>query len=154
LEDADRSSGPRMPWSELLRRLQMCNPAIRVKDGSAGSLALYVKKNSDEYTEADVLMLQNPIMARHMNLQVPKDDFFIHHKYVGGFEMHPMPEYASVAIDSSHLATREFRGWRSVLISLVRARVISYQSAIEQFGDPAGDKRAGRWFEQTHNFKQ
>ena len=142
LEDRDRSSGRRMPWTEVVGRLLRCNPGIKVRDGAPGSIALYFHKRHEDYKESDFDYASRP-----------KDDFYIHHKYVGGFEMHPMPEYSSIEIDSSHLPTREFRSWRSVLIGLIKARVITYASAIEHFGDPAGDRRSNRWFEQLQEYR-
>lgn len=154
LEDVERSSGPRMPWQEVIRRLLICNPAIRVKDGTPGNVALYFKKRSDEYTEVDEVLLHSPAAARTLNIPVPADDFFIHHKYIGGFERHPMPEYAHVSVDSSGLPLREYRGWRSILISLIKERVITYGSAVAHFGNPEGDSRSGRWFEQLQKHRQ
>ncbi|MFZ1973842.1 MAG: hypothetical protein WAU89_13410 [Candidatus Acidiferrales bacterium] len=154
LEDAERSAGPRMPWQEVIHRLQLCNRDIRVKDGAPGNIALYFKKRSDEYTEDDLLMLNSPATARAMNIPVPADNFFIHHKYIGGFEMHAMPEYAHISVDTSGLPLREFRSWRSVLIRLIKERIITYQSAIQQFGNPESDQRSGRWFEQLANYRQ
>src|ERR1700678_1106672 len=55
LEDVERSAGPRMPWTDLIRRLKSCNPGIHVKDGIPGNVALYYKKHSDEYTDSDLL---------------------------------------------------------------------------------------------------
>src|ERR1700730_12694506 len=48
LEDAERSAGPRMPYQEVLRRLLKCNPNIQIKDGSPGSVALYILKHPSE----------------------------------------------------------------------------------------------------------
>lgn len=154
LEDVDRSSGPRMPWTELIRRLQKCNPGIRVKDGMAGNVALYFRKRSDEMTEADEMVLLAPSAARAMNIPVPDDPFFVHHKYVGGFKKEPMPEYAHVTVDTSEVAHREVRGWRSVLLALIKQRIITYQAAIDEFGNPESDKRSSRWFEQVAEYRQ
>ena len=143
LEDAERACGPRLNWTEVLRRLQKCNPQIQVKDGMPGSVALYLRKKSWEFTESDQLGDQRP-----------KDPFFIDHKYVGGFPKHEMPEYSFVDIDTSHLPTREHRGWRSVLIALIKTGAITYESAIKEFGDPTGDSRSGRWFDQVGKFKK
>jgi hypothetical protein len=136
LEKSDRSLGPRLYFTEILRRLWKCNPRIRVKEGSAGSLALYVQKRKDEYRESDY----EPS---------PNGAFFLDHKYVGGLLKEWLPEWGHVTIDTSLVAHHEVRGWRSVLIALIKAKVITYQSAIEQFGDPFHDQRSQFWFEQT-----
>lgn len=153
LEDRERAGGPRMPWTELLSRIRKCNPAIQVKDGKEGSLALYLHKREDEYTDIDNILLWQPSVAHAMNIPVPKDEFFIHHKYLTGFDKHPMPEYSYVTVDSSHIAHREYRSWRSVLIALIKAKAITYAAAIEEFGDPSGDKRCTRWFEQLQKYR-
>jgi hypothetical protein len=154
LEDPERSSGPCIQWDRLIGRLKRCNPGIQVRDGIPGNVALYFRKRPDEYTEADDVVLTNPELARAMNIPVPEDDFFVHHKYVGGFEMKPMPEWAHVTLDSSEIAHREVRGWRSVLLALIKARVITYEAAVAEFGDPQADSRSGRWFDQMQKFKQ
>jgi hypothetical protein len=123
-------------------RLWQCNPKIRVKEGSAGSVALYILKHPSEVETAE-----------QIGEQRPKDDFFIFHKYVGGFEKKPMPEWSHVTLDTSGLPVREVRGWRSVLMRLIKSRVIAYRSAVEQFGNPETDQRSGRWFEQLAKFK-
>jgi hypothetical protein len=142
LEDPERSGGARLEWRDFLHRLQNCNPGILPKDGKPGSVALYVRKRSEELSESDF----DPATR-------PDDEFFIYHKYVGGFEQEPLPEYSSIGIDSSHLATGEWRGWRSVLLGLIKARVISYREALREFGDPTFDARSTRWFEQTADYR-
>jgi hypothetical protein len=154
LEDPERSSGTRLQWQEVIRRIQLCNPGIRVKDSQGGNaVALYLRKRNDEYTESDEIMLTAPEIARAMNIPVPEDDFFIHHRYLTGFDKHPMPEYSHVTLDSSHIAHREYRSWRSVLLALIKARAITYASTIQHFGDPESDKRSGRWDEQTQMYR-
>jgi hypothetical protein len=136
LQQIERSAGPRIHTSELIKRLQKINPGIHVKDGKWGSVALYYKKKRFEYKESD--FFETP----------PNGEFFTHHKYVGGFELGWLPEWGHVTVDSSNVALHEVRGWRSVLISLIKAKVISYQAAITEFGNPVGDKRSRFWFEQ------
>jgi hypothetical protein len=154
LEDPDRSLGPRLQWKQLIQRILLCNPQIKVKDSQFGrAIALYIRKRPDEYTEIDNIILWQPEVARLMNIPVPADSFFIHYKYLTGFNKHEMPEYSHVTVDSSHIAHREYRSWRSVLLALIKARAITYSAAIEHFGNPESDKRSGRWFEQTQRFR-
>lgn len=143
LEQSERSAGPRMGWTELLRKLWKCNPQIRVKDGSPGSIALYILKKPWESEESD-----------YTSEDRPKDDFFVDHKYVGGFQKESMPEYSHVTLDTSNLPVRELRGWRSVLIKLIKAGVISYRAAIQEFGDPSLDQRSRFWCEQLAQFRR
>lgn len=141
LEDVERASGPRIQWADLIARLQKLNPNIRVKDGVEGSVALYLKKRPEEYTPADLSRFEVP----------PNGQFFIDHKYVTGFPKQPLAEWSTVTVDTSHVAHREQRSWRSVLLSFIKQRAFSYRAAIEEFGDPTGDVRAyraGGWFDQ------
>jgi hypothetical protein len=142
LEDPERSAGPRMPYTELIRRLQKLNPAIKVRDGIPGNVALYFPKTREEW-DAGSNYGDNPI-----------DDFFLDHKYITGFKKEPLPEYAHVLLDSSLLPTREARGWRSVLLPFIKGRIITYQQAMEEFGDPSNDKRSGLFLEQIQKHKQ
>jgi hypothetical protein len=143
LEDHERSAGPRMPWTELIRKLQRCNHGLQVRDGSANAVALYVRKKPHEFTDAD-----------RLGEVPPNGEFYMDHRYVSGFEKHEMPEYSHISLDTSMLPTREYRGWRTVLLALIQAEAITYPSAIREFGDPSGDKRSTRWLEQTRQFRQ
>lgn len=142
LENPDREYGPRIPHDMLMLRLAKLNTAISFKDGSLGNIAVYFPRNTDELTEA-------------LHEGGPKDEFFIFNKYVGGFPKTEIPEYSYVDLDTSKLATREHtRSWRSVLIGLIKAGVLSYQKAIAEFGDPATDQRSARWFRETTEWRQ
>jgi hypothetical protein len=139
LEDPSRSAGPRLYYTEVLRRLWKLNLALRVEDGSDGQVAIYRPKRYDEYD------------WEQFDPHAPKSwrwDF----EYVTGMEKGWIPEYAHVTVDTSNLAKREVRGWRSVLIALIKARAISYRGTIQEFGDPSNDQRSMRWFEQLQKF--
>lgn len=140
LEDPNRSAGPRMYYTEIIRRLLKLNPELRIEDGKAGSVAIYRPKRHDEY-DYEQFDPKAPTQWRW--------DF----EYVTGFEKDWIPEYPHVLLDSSKLATREVHGWRSTLIALIKARAISYGGAIKEFGDPSGDSRSGRWFEYLSKFQ-
>jgi hypothetical protein len=151
LEDFNRSQGPRLQFTEIISRLRHAAPALRVLDGSLGNVALYFPRNQREYKE----------VVRESDGS--QDGFFLYHKYVSGMPKAGIPEYASVDIDTSHLPTREGwmtngafvqgHSWRSVLIALMRAGVISYSAAVRQFGDVGTDKRGWRWNEQTRPWR-
>jgi hypothetical protein len=141
LEDPDRATGSQMAWQEVIRRLQRCNPAIRVKDGIPGNVAIYIPKKHGEYHESD---FADP----------PEDEFFLHHRYITGFPKQPLSEYSYVDLDTSLLPTREHRGWRSVLIALIKAGAIKYRDSIREFGNPELDQRSGRWFQQVSKFNR
>lgn len=135
LEDPDRSSGARLYYTEVLRRLQSINPGIRVKDGIPGNIAIYVRKRNDEYDMEE--------------WDPSHDTFFWHHRYVTGCPKSYLPEFSHVLLDTSHLPTREVRSWRSLLIALIKAGAVSYNEAIQSFSNPTGDQRCGRWFDHV-----
>src|SRR6185437_14497578 len=80
LENPERSSGSRMAYSELLRRLMLICPELTARDGSAGNLALYYPRDVDELDEA----------CREGGCT---DIFFILNKYVGGIPKEELPEW-------------------------------------------------------------
>lgn len=132
LEDQDRSSGPRMHPSELVLRLRKANKELFVRDGGVpGCVALYV------YVEP------------RLREEGSEDHPF---NYVGGFKWEPLPEFSSITTDEWGVAKREFRSWRSVVIDLIKTKVITYTKAVELFGEPTGS-RAHRWFDQLRAHK-
>jgi hypothetical protein len=142
LEDTERSAGPRMAYQELVRKLQKINLNIVVKDGSPGNIALYVLKTRKELAES--VNEDSGDMTRH----AWHKDF----KYVTGCPKEPIPEYSTVTTDERGVANRELRGWRSVLIAMVKAKAITYQQAQEEFG-PAVGKRSWRYEEQLQQHR-
>lgn len=139
LEDPNRAAGPRLYYKEIVRRIRKINPAIQVLDGSPGSVAIYRPKSNREVIE---------------DVHETESTFFTAHVYVTGMEKDWLPEYSYVALDTSNLPTREIRGWRSILIALIKSRAIKYEAAIEEFGDPFNDQRSKRWFEQLNPIKE
>lgn len=133
LEQQERSAGPRMEPSEFIRRVRKENSQLIVRDGGViGSVALYVYVEPKDRMEGS------------------EDEPF---KYVGGFPWHPLPEFAHLIVDDRGLPKREYRGWRSALISLIKAKVLTYHQAVRQFGEPIG-QRADRWFSELRGHKQ
>jgi hypothetical protein len=143
LENSERSGGARMSVNELIRKITRLNYNIRVEDGSPGNIAVYVLKTNKELAES--YNEDNGDTTRHAWHQ--------RFKYVTGVAKEPLPEYATITVDERGLPKREIRGWRSVLISLVKARALSYQQAIDEFGDANG-QRSWRWHEQLRGYKQ
>ena len=139
LEDTDRSAGPRLYYAEILRRLRILNPRLAVLDGIEGNVALYRPLEPWEYDPEQ--------------WDEEKPDWFNQYKYVGGMAKNWLPEYSHVLLDTSNLPTREIRGWRSVLLALIKSRTIAVEGAIQQFGDPSNDQRSGRWEEQVWEFR-
>ena len=141
LEDPSRALGPRIQFSEMVSKLKRIIPGLHVVDGSPGSVALYFPRNRQEFEDAQ------------RGWQNDRDYFFLKHKYVGGFPKEPLQEYSTVDIDNAMLATKENRGWRSVLITLIKQGVVTYKAAVKEFGDTGTDQRGWRWREQLASFK-
>ena len=140
IEDPERALGPRLQFSEFVSRLKRVIPALKVLDGSPGNVALYFPRNSAELKEATQAWTAD------------RDVFFLVNKYVGGFPKQEIQEYSTVDIDNARLATKEHRGWRSVLMNLITAGVVSYRAVVKEFGDCGTDQRGWRWREQLQRF--
>lgn len=142
LQNEKRSEGSRLAFSQLLQKLQRIAPDLQARDGLPGNVALYYPRTAEQLDAALREGGQN-------------DLFFIFNKYVGGFPKEELPEWGYVDIDTSLIATREhLRGWRTVLIGLIRAGVISYQQAIDEFGDPATDPRNVVWMKKLEEWRE
>src|SRR5579859_1726396 len=119
LEDPERGLGPKLQYTEFISRLRLIAPRMVAVDGSPGNVALYFPRTRRDYE--DTLKEWDWEQDRKL------DPFFRFMRYVGGFPKQELPEYSTVDIDTSLLPTREKRGWRSVLITLIKQAVISYQ---------------------------
>lgn len=140
LVDADRSTGARLPSGEFITRLQKINPAILVKDGIPGNVALYVRKSEAEMIRDGYDLL--------------RPQWWNEHKYVTGFPTEPLAEWGHLTTDTDGIAEKEVRGWRSALIALIKAKAFTYEAAIAEFGDPIEDTRSRFWFEQLQGYRK
>jgi hypothetical protein len=150
LADQERSEGPRLNWTDLLRRLQKLNHGIQVRDGlvddkGVKAVSLYLKKRPDEYTPEEI--------ADPLAMTPPNGVFFLDHRYIGGFMQQEMSEWGHVLTDNTEVAVRERRGWRSVLMTLIQSCVITYAQAVKEFGEPKFDKRATFWNEEMQEYR-
>jgi hypothetical protein len=142
LQDAKRSEGARLSYTELLTRLQKIVPDLVAREGSAGNLALYCPRNTDQLDAA-------------LREGGSSDFFFIFNRYVGGMPKEELPEWGYVDIDTSLVATREhLRGWRTILIGLIRCGVLSYADAVAEFGDPSADQRNTVWMKKLLEWRE
>jgi hypothetical protein len=139
LIQADRSQGSRLHYGELITRLRRLCPSLLVKDGIEGNVALYIRKS------------QNEMAASGYDLSMPQ--WYNENKYATGFPKGWIPEWGHLTTDTDNRAEHEIRGWRSVLIALIKTRAITYAAAVNEFGDPSGDQRAQYWMEQLLEFK-
>lgn len=72
-------------------------------------------------------------------------------KYLSGFFTDRLlPEYSSVLSNEAGLATREIRGWRTVLLAMFHSGAVSLSQLKAVFGDANG-QRSKLWREQTQS---
>ncbi len=140
LADADRSTGARLYFTEIIARLQKIKPVFLVKDGIPGNVALYVRKTAGE------------MAASGYDLTRPQ--WHNEHKYITGFPKDWLPEWGHLTTDTDGIADKELRGWRSVLMAIIKSEAIGYAEAVAEFGDPADDQRSRFWFEQLATYKK
>lgn len=142
LEDPTRTLGPRLQFSEFVSRLRRLVPSLKVLDGSPGNVALYAPRNSKE------------LEAATLSWQHDKSVFFLRNKYVGGFPKKEIHEYSGLDVEEfTHLANKEIRGWRTVLIMLIQQGLVSYKTVVKEFGDVGTDRRGWRWLEATRKWR-
>ncbi len=142
LSDPNRSAGPRLSWNEVIFRLRKANPSLLFKDGSAGNIAVYVPLNRQELAERDV-----------DEVDYAKPEWHRDHRYVAGFSKDWLPEYSHVEVNDRNLPVREIRGWRTVLLSLLKAKAITLPNVNRYFGAPTGS-RAWSWNTQLHELQE
>lgn len=66
----------------------------------------------------------------------------------------PLPEFSWLETDSWGIATREGeRGWRTVLLRLIKAGFLKYPAVKAEFGEPTG-QRSKLWFQQLREYRQ
>jgi hypothetical protein len=138
LDKPERSHGSRLYYSVLLRKLTALYPNFLVKDGLPGNVAVYRPKTESEKL-SDGYDMARP--AWHNNS-----------KYMTGFPKDWIPEWGHYLNDTDGVAEREVRGWRSILIAMIKQGLFTYAAAIEEFGNPEHDQRSRFWFEQLSEY--
>lgn len=65
----------------------------------------------------------------------------------------PLPEFSWLETDKWNIATREGeRGWRTVLIRLIKGGFLKYPAVKAEFGEPLGE-RGKPWHQQLREYK-
>lgn len=138
LNDAERSGGPQMPYTEVIRRLRKANREILFRDGSEGNIAVFIprRRGDEDYGDWDSAA----------------PDWYNDHHYVTGFPKGPIPEFSHITTDERGRPHREVRGWRTVLMALIKAGGLTYQQAVKHFGEAEG-RRSWRWHKELRKFK-
>jgi len=116
LENSEAALGQVLPTNEFIRLLIRICPGLLVEKGG--------------YPNA---------VALRMFVNGEK-------KYVTGFELGYIPEYSSVLTDENGLPVKEVRGWRNVLVALLKQGLINTEILKREFG-PAANNVHGKFFE-------
>jgi hypothetical protein len=120
-----KQAGYWLDWNELIRRISLLNPAILFQKGGAPNAIAVRYPKRDEHGD-------------------------VHQEYITGFYCESLPEYSSVTLDEKGLPHREIRGWRSVLVALIRAGALSKKQCDTIFG-PAMGERSMLWYRHLQN---
>lgn len=138
IEQSERSEGSRLYYSALLAKIRKMLPTMLVRDGIIGNVACYRPKSDAE------------ILNDGYDLGAPK--WYNEHKYFTGFPKEWIPEWGHYINDTDGIALKEVRGWRSVLIAMIKQKLVTYDAVVAEFGDPIHDQRSQYWFEQLHEY--
>lgn len=138
MDKPERSEGARLYYSVLLKKLREIYPAFIAKDGIPGNLAIYRPKTAAELSRDGY------------DLTAPA--WYNESKYVTGFPKDWIPEWGHYLNDTDGIAEREVRGWRSILIAMIKQGLCTYAAAVKEFGNPENDQRSRFWFEQLHEY--
>jgi hypothetical protein len=126
LENKGMAQGVEMSPADLIRRIQKLNPNLLVEQGG----------------------IPNAVAVRKFALD---EDGLLGKKYVTGFYVdRALPDFSSIIVDNNGLPKREIRGWRTVLLALMNADVLTYAQVKTEFGEPHG-QRNSLWMEQTRD---
>ena len=74
-------------------------------------------------------------------------------EYLGYMHEGEMPEFSIVHTDRDDMPVREQRGWRTVLLRLVRAKVLTEQQVNEAFGEPCSGEASRFYREEIHKIR-
>jgi hypothetical protein len=121
-----KQAGYWLSWNDLVARISRLNPAILFQKGG----------------------VENAIAVRFPKVVDGEKKL----EYVTGFYCEDLPEYSSVTLDHKGLPHREIRGWRSVLVALIRAGALTKTQCDTIFG-PAMGERSMLWYRHLQNNK-
>lgn len=132
LEDQEMALGAPMSPALFIEKLRKL-PGILVEPGGAGPTAVAVRM---------IVTDQDPTSPTHgQPIKI----------YLSGFWTDKvLPEFSSILSSKFGLATREIRGWRSVLLAIHRQGGATLPQLKALFGDANG-QRAILWKEQTQH---
>jgi hypothetical protein len=138
-EHQDEIRDERAAWgrflssSDLIKRLRQLIPSLYVTEGRiAGDLAIFQTAAS------------------------PRPDWSDRNfRYLFYCPTGILPEYSLYEFESARdVPVREkLRGWRTVLLRLIKSGLISEKQCDESFGEPSGGPRRARWRRQLYEYR-
>lgn len=129
LENKEMAVGRALQPSEFIRLLQKANPKIIVEKGG----------------------YPNAVAVRYPTWNPDENE--MQRKYISGFLVNDvMQEFSHITVDEKGLPHREVRGWRTVLIALNKAGILSFKDIKAVFGDASG-QRSVLWDQQMREKK-
>ena len=117
LEDAEAALGQVLETSEFIRLLTKICPGLIIEKGGSPNAVALRKFVNGEK------------------------------KYVTGFELGRIPEYSSVIVDENQLPIKEVRGWRNVLIALLKQGLIDMNAIKREFQVATSNSVHGKFWE-------
>lgn len=127
LENIEMARGDSLHPNEFIYRLRKLDPELIVEDGG----------------------IPNCVAVR----KFVRDEDGLQKKYLTGFYVdRAFPEFSSILPDKNGLAKREIRGWRTVLLNLLRTKAVTYKQVKAVFGEPQG-QRNSLWMQQTRGMR-
>lgn len=118
--------GKPMGWRELVAKLKKLNPSLIIMDGG--------------YPNSIQLRIPDPA-----NLD-PKDRGTT---YVGGFKKQVLSEFDTATTDKWGVADKFERGWRTVILNLIKWGYARKADADKIFGEASGNARSDLWARQV-----
>lgn len=123
LQDVQAALGTPMGYQELILRLKRLVPELVIQDGGVkNAVAVRIFRDNGDG--------EGPRLT-----------------YLTGFYKTILSEYSTVTVDEHGVALSETRGWRTVLLALIKQNVVSYRRVVKVFGNAMG-QRSNRWDEQ------
>ena len=116
--------GRPLGWREFIRKLKKLNPALIIMDGG--------------YPNAIQLRLPDP------NPEPGEPNT----KYVGGFKKQVLSEFDTATTDEWGVADKFERGWRTVILHLIKWGYARKEDADRIFGEASGNTRSDLWSRQ------
>lgn len=132
-ENHEAARGGPMHPNEFIRRLRKMAPNLIIEQGGYRNCVRICILATDDDPASDTFnqRVKEPIAC--------------------GFCVdEPLPEFSSVVTDKDGVASREIRGWRTVLLRLIHVGAVPYPAVKAEFGDPPG-QRGKAWMSQLQD---